>query len=136
MNTKRLKRMTLIILVFASLFICYSYAIATEYSSTVGTPDTSTNYGGTPVNLPTGSHILHYKVYSFQFHGGLPSNVFPVGKNFKIRFKHTNVETYYTSVDTSYKRKNYTVQINGIQPGVKTDYSNGITTFVRWDPDF
>ncbi|MBP5654226.1 MAG: hypothetical protein J6X33_01805 [Clostridiales bacterium] len=134
-NTKR------VITVFAavtcvavlSLGVC-----ASSHTTTLGTSNGSLVYNTTDSEVVNvGSHTCHYRVSSFRFHGGMPENTFPAGKSFTVRFANIGISKKYTSVDTNYKSKSYSVSSQKtVYAGVESNATQGVTVYSSWDPNW
>lgn len=130
---------SLMITVVCIVTISFGVLATSHVSTPVGTTNGSLVYNSNvSENVVAGSHTCHYRVSSFTFHGGLPANTFPdSSKNFTIRFANIGISKKYTSVDTSYKTKTYSIsQWKTVYAGIESNASQGLTAYVSWDPNY
>ncbi len=135
----KVKNLLVLLLAVSCVFTITSGVLASDHTTTLGTTNGSLVYNSNDTeNVHIGSHTCHYRVSSFTFHGGLPANTFPSStKNFTVRFANIGISKKYTSVDTSYKSKSYSVSSNKtVYAGVETNHSSGITVFLSWNPNY
>ncbi len=132
----RIKKLAAYILTTTCLLGLSSVANASMHSVTLGTSNGGPTYSGYTASPNNGAHTLCYRVTSFQFHGGMPSNSFPSGKNFTVLFSNIGVSKKYTTYDTTYKTKSYTADNTTIQAGVKSNYTKGVTVYLDWDENY
>ncbi|GEM_PF-2839769 len=135
------KKITTIALTVACVLSLGVITNASNHSTTLGTSNGSLVWKTSGTNntedVNPGSHTCHYNVTSFSFHGGIPSNTFPVGKDFTIHFANIGISKTYTHPDTSGKSKSYSIgDEQTVYAGVESTYKKGLTVYLDWNPNW
>lgn len=132
-------RRLIIVLVSAIAVVTISMGVlANSHSGTLATSDGNLTYNSSDTEVVySGDHTCRYRVSSFRFHGGLPADIFPSGKNCILCIANIGVSKKYTTADKQYKTNNYHVTSpKTAYAGVKTNHSLGITIYAYWDPNY